>query len=132
MPMTTACVATVVEPIHWSLKDMISIPNSALCALVTAAALVTPLALAQDKTAATAGNQKQAGIDEIDCRTLLRLSGEERSYTILYLHGYVSGRKGQAPLPAQQLALATDIVIDQCIDRPWDKLLPVFERVRAN
>ncbi len=111
---------------------MISIPKTALGALVAAAALVTPLALAQDKTAAPGANQKQAGIDELDCRTLLRLGGEERGFTILYLHGYVSGKKGQTLLPAQQLALATDKVIDHCIDRPGDKLLAVFEKVRAN
>jgi hypothetical protein len=34
-------------------------------------------------------------------------------------------------LPVQELAEATDRIIDHCIERPGDKLLPVFERVRA-
>ena len=47
------------------------------------------------------------------------------------MHGFVSGKTGQTMLPAQALAEATDRVVDHCIDRPGDKLLSVFERVRA-
>ncbi len=105
---------------------------SGFCAFIAAAALAAPMALAQDKPAADAPAQKQMGIDELDCRTLLRLGGEERSFTILYLHGYVSGKRGQTLLPAQQLAQETDKVIDQCIDRPGDKILPLFDKVRGH
>ena len=111
---------------------MTAILKPALASLFAAATLVAPLAMAQDKTAATPQSQKQMGIDELDCRTLLRLSGEERSFTILYLHGYVSGKKGQTLLPAQQLAQQTDQVIDHCIDQPAAKLLPLFEKIRGN
>lgn len=111
---------------------MVSIQKPAVFALIASVAFASPMALAQDKTAAPAANQNQIGIDQLDCRALLRLSGEERSYTILYLHGFVSGKKGQTLITAQQLAVATDKVIDHCIDRPGDKLLPVFEKIRAN
>jgi hypothetical protein len=33
-------------------------------------------------------------------------------------------------LPTDELAAATDRVIDHCIDKPNDKLLPVFEQAR--
>ena len=110
---------------------MTAIFKPMLATLFAAATIASPLAMAQDKSAAVAQNQKQVGIDELDCRTLLRLSGDERGFTILYLHGYVSGKKGQILLPAQQLAQETDQVIDQCIDQPAAKLLPLFEKVRG-
>ena len=111
---------------------MIAIHKTTLCALIAVAAFASPMVMAQEKAAASASAQKQMGIDEIDCRTLLRLSGEERSFTILYLHGYISGKRGQTLLPAQQLAQETDKVIDQCIDRPGDKILPLFDKVRGH
>ncbi|MBP9906709.1 MAG: hypothetical protein KBF66_14200 [Rhodoferax sp.] len=111
---------------------MIETRKSGLWALMAAAALAAPMALAQDRAAANPPTPKQVGIDELDCRTLLRLGGEERSFTILYLHGYISGKRGQTLLPAQQLAQETDKVIDQCIDRPNDKLLPLFDKIRGN
>jgi hypothetical protein len=97
--------------------------------LLAAAALCLPMSLAQAQPAT--GMQKPLALDELDCRTLLRLGGEERAYTLLYLHGYVSGRRGQTVLPPQELAEATDRIVDDCIDRPGDKLLSVFEKVRA-
>jgi hypothetical protein len=74
---------------------------------------------------------RQTPIGELDCRTLLRLGGEERDFTILYLHGFVSGRVNLQLLPVKELAEATDRLIDRCIDRPSDKALSVLEQVRA-
>lgn len=74
---------------------------------------------------------REKGVDQLDCRTLMRLSGEERGYTLLYLHGFVSGRKGQLKLATSDLAEATDRIVDHCIDHPADKLLAVFERFRG-
>ena len=97
--------------------------------LLAAASLCLPMALAQAQSAT--GVQKSPVLDDLDCRTLLRLGGEERAYTLLYMHGFVSGKTGQTMLPAQALAEATDRIVDHCIDRPGDKLLSVFEKVRA-
>ena len=96
---------------------------------LAAASLCLPMALAQAQPAS--GSQKSPALDELDCRTLLRLGGEERAYTLLYMHGFVSGKTGQTTLPTQELAQATDRIVDHCIDRPGDKLLPVFEKARA-
>ena len=97
--------------------------------LLAAAALCLPIAPAQAQP--TTASQKPPALDELDCRTLLRLAGEERGYTLLYMHGFVSGKRGQTMLPTQELAEATDRIVDHCIDRPGDKLLPVFEKLRA-
>ena len=89
------------------------------------------LSPAQAQSSAPAAQGRQAAIGELDCRTLLRLSGDERDFTIIYFHGFVSGRSNLQVLPVQELAAATDQVIDRCIDKPGEKLLAVFEQVRG-
>lgn len=89
------------------------------------------LAPALAQTPPPAAQGKQVPISELDCRTLLRLGGEERDFTIIYFHGFVSGRSNLQVLPVQELAEATDKVIERCIDKPGDKLLAVFEQVRG-
>jgi hypothetical protein len=79
----------------------------------------------------TAAEPRQQALGELECRTLLRLSGEERDFTLLYLHGFVSGRANQQLLPVKDLAEATDRLLDHCIDRPSDKALVVLEQLRA-
>jgi hypothetical protein len=100
-----------------------------LCCLAGSFALP---AAAQTKAAVPAATAapKQPALNDMDCRTLLRLGGEERAFTILYMHGFISGKTNQLLLPADELAAATDRVIDHCIDKPNDKLLPVFEQAR--
>jgi hypothetical protein len=73
---------------------------------------------------------KDAGIDQLDCRTLLRLGGDERDYTLLYFHGFVSGKNNQTRLEVQDMAMVTDQVVEYCIDHPKENLLPVFEKYR--
>jgi hypothetical protein len=107
---------------------MISITKTRLLGLLAMAALSIQSgnSLAEsDKPAA-----KDASLDQLECRTLLRLSGDERAYTLLYLHGYVSGKLGQLHLDVQTMAEVTDRVVDHCIDHPSDKLLPVFQKQR--
>jgi hypothetical protein len=104
------------------------IPHHAAACLV-AALLCAPAAIAQDKREAAPARQQ--AIDELDCRTLLRLGGEERGYTLVYLHGFVSGRRAQLRLAPEALAEATDRIVDHCIDHPGDRLLAVFERFRG-
>ncbi len=105
------------------------------CALAFATLAPTALAqsgapAAQPASQASKSTPKQPGIDALDCRTLLRLGGEERAYTLLYYHGFVSGRLNQMDLPTDVMAAATDKIIEQCIDKPGDKVLAVFEQVR--
>ena len=97
--------------------------------------ILAALAFSLTAHAALADNAPQvearnAGLDQLDCRTLLRISGDDRSYTLLYLHGFVSGKTGQLRLDVQTMSEVTDRVIDHCIDNPSDKLLPVFEKQR--
>lgn len=102
-----------------------------LVALAAGVALSAGLAPVFAQSAPPASQGKQASLGELDCRTLLRLGGDERDFTIIYFHGFVSGRNNVQLLPVQELAAATDQVIDRCIDKPGEKLLAVFEQVRG-
>ena len=98
------------------------------------AALASPLACTStwaQGTAPAAELQPQQAVGELDCRTLLRLSGQERDFAILYLQGFVSGRLNQQLLPVNELAQATDRLIDQCIDKPSGKVLALLEQIRS-
>jgi hypothetical protein len=95
-----------------------------------ACALIAGTAHAQTAASAPNAAAPQQGLNELDCRTLLRLSGDERDFTLLYLHGFVSGRNNQYLLPVQELATVTDRLIEHCIDRPADKALAVIEQLR--
>lgn len=84
-----------------------------------------------DKGSKADGPQRAASsLDNLDCRTLLRLSGDERAFTLLYLHGFVSGRRNQLTLSTDSMAETTDRIVEHCIDKPGDKLLAVFEQLR--
>ena len=102
-----------------------------LAALLAAFVFALPVCAARAQGTATPDAPRQAAIGELDCRTLLRLSGDERDFTILYLHGFVSGRINLQLLPVKDLAEATDRLIDRCIDKPAEKVLGVLEQVRA-
>jgi hypothetical protein len=109
-------------------REILTMATRSIQALVgVALAAVAFTVAAQTK----APPPKGPPLDQLDCRTLLRLDGDERAYTLLYYHGFVSGRQNLLLLPAEQLAEATDRIIDRCIDRPNDKVLAVFEQVRA-
>lgn len=65
-----------------------------------------------------------------DCRTLLRMSGSERDFTLVFYHGFMSGKKNDTNFNGPELAKITDQIIDHCIDNPNDGLLKVFETMR--
>lgn len=99
--------------------------------LLTALAglLASTPTLAQGTTPAVEPRQQALG--DLECRTLLRLSGEERDFTVLYLHGFVSGRMNQMQPQVKGLSEATDKLIDRCIDKPSEKALVVLESLRG-
>jgi hypothetical protein len=102
-----------------------------LAVLAAAFVFALPISAARAQGAPAPDAPRQVAIGELDCRTLLRLGGEERDFTILYLHGFVSGRTNQQLLPVKDLAEATDRLIDRCIDKPAEKVLGVLEQVRG-
>src|SRR5512145_665945 len=89
---------------------------AAAALLLTLASGVPQAVVAQTKAVAptAASASKQPALNDLDCRTLLRLGGDERAYTILYMHGFISGKTNQLLLPADELAATTDKIVDHC------------------
>jgi hypothetical protein len=110
--------------------DTTTLRTLALTTLLAAAALAAPAVGAQPGQPVP-GAARVPALDELDCRALLRLGGDERGDTVGWLHGWVGGRRGLTQFPAREMAEATDRIVDHCIDEPDDKLLTVFERVRG-
>jgi len=65
-----------------------------------------------------------------DCRTLLKMSGTERDFTLVFYHGFMNGMKNDTIFNGPELSEATDQIIDHCIDNPNDGLLKVFQAKR--
>ena len=69
-------------------------------------------------------------LDATTCREILQYSGENRANTLIFMHGYINGKKGEIMIDAPALANATEQVINTCIDNPDRSLLSVMEEAR--
>lgn len=70
-------------------------------------------------------------IDSLSCADLLRADGDARSDLLVFMHGYVSGKRGEMSIDGPQLADVTDAIIEACIDSPKHSLLSMFEDQRS-
>ena len=86
--------------------------------------LMLPLIAAVPGGASAADNTKS--VTDLDCKSVMRLDGEDRTATIAFLHGYIAGQKGQKVIDITKLSEATDKLIDDCLDHPTDKALTVL------
>lgn len=66
----------------------------------------------------------------LSCRELLKTDGEERANLMIFMHGFMSGKKGNLTINGPALAEASDKIIDGCIDNPKEKLITLFEKNR--
>jgi hypothetical protein len=80
---------------------------------------------------ANQGEADNIQIDNLTCREMLKMDGDERKFTLIFLHGFVSGKKSDLLFDGSALADATDVILDNCIDSPDDSLLAVFEKARS-
>lgn len=64
------------------------------------------------------------------CRQLLKSSGDERTNSLIFMHGYISGKKGETQIDAPALTNITEQAIDTCIDNPDRSAFEVLEEVR--
>jgi len=93
-------------------------------------AAVATAALAALSAAADADDET-VNIEQISCREMLKMEGEERDLTLIFMHGFVSGEKAAPELDETELSDATETILDTCIDNPGDSVLSVFHKVRG-
>jgi hypothetical protein len=70
-------------------------------------------------------------LKSISCRRLLKLNDSDKEATLVFFHGYMSGKKSELTVDVPALSEVSDKVIDHCIDNPNDFLLTVFEEYRG-
>lgn len=66
----------------------------------------------------------------LDCRSVLKMAGDDRADVLLFFHGYLSGLKKEGVVSVNALATSTDTILDHCIDHPADSLLTAFNDAR--
>ncbi|MBR8826715.1 MAG: hypothetical protein DSM107014_02230 [Gomphosphaeria aponina SAG 52.96 = DSM 107014] len=78
--------------------------------------------------AAYAQDDTQFELTSVDCRTLLKMPDEEEEYTMVFYHGYITGKNNQTMVDGAALAEITDQVIDYCINNPDSTVMSGFEQ----
>jgi len=63
------------------------------------------------------------------CKDVMRLSGSERDFALVWLHAYTLGKKGKTKYVVADLAEITDQYLDYCLDHPNENALKSFEKL---
>lgn len=90
------------------------------------------LSLGITRAKAFAQSPSKTNIQEITCRTLLKMDGDEEEFTLIFFHGFMSGRNNQLIVDAPDLTKTTDRILDYCINNPNASLLKAFELYRPS
>ena len=98
--------------------------------LLLSAIAVTTASLPARTQEAEAESPDTPSLDATTCREILQSSGENRTNSLIFMHGYISGKKGELVIDAPALANVTEQVINTCIDNPDRNVLSVMEEVR--
>lgn len=77
-----------------------------------------------------ANEDDSVDLKALTCRQLLLTDGEERANLMIFMHGFMSGKKNNMIIDAPALTKVTDKIVNSCIDSPNSKLLGVFEKNR--
>ena len=84
-------------------------------------------AMAEESASVATG---EFNLKSLTCRDALKMPRTESRDTVLFFHGFVSGKKNEMIFNADKLAEATDRIVDGCIDNPDTSLLEMFEKNR--
>ncbi len=69
-------------------------------------------------------------LQAMTCREFLKTDSEESENIAIFLHGYMSGVAGARTVNGPELAIASDRIVDDCIDNPEAALFSTFEANR--
>lgn len=84
-------------------------------------AATTAPAAAQEETATR-------DINDITCRDVIRMSGDDRDIAIAFLHGYILGDGESTEFVVEELYLATDLFIEYCLDNTDDAAVEALRK----
>ncbi len=87
---------------------------------------IVALALAIAIAAPASAQEDKRNVADVECKAVMRLNDRERENTIVFLHGYLAGKKGELVIDVAKLSAATDKFIDHCLDNPKDKAVEVM------
>jgi hypothetical protein len=76
-------------------------------------------------------NNSMVDLKSITCRSLLKLDDSDKEATMIFFHGYMSGKKGESMINVPNLAEISDQIIDHCINQPDETLLNMFEKHKS-
>lgn len=94
---------------------------------ISVGGLINPV---QAQSSQEADDTDMVDLQNLACRELLRAEGEQRGNLMIFMHGFMSGKKGEMTIDAPTLAEASNTIIETCIDNPDSKLMNVFEQNR--
>ncbi len=94
--------------------------------------MATALILFLPKIETTAQEQESVVLDiqTIDCRTMLKMDDEEREFTLIFFHGFKSGKTSNVIFNGPEFLAATNSIMDFCIDNPAQSLMKAFDEKR--
>jgi hypothetical protein len=76
---------------------------------------------------AYAQEQKIIELKAINCREVLKMEGKERELTLVFFHGFFTGKNNEMTINIDSLKNKTDKILDYCINNPNDSLIRAFE-----
>ncbi|WP_407635141.1 HdeA/HdeB family chaperone [Thiocapsa marina] len=71
----------------------------------------------------------QKDLEELACKDVMRLSGNQREYALAFVHGDRLVKMNTTQYEIEVLAAMTDQYIDHCLDNPKDNALATFEKI---
>jgi hypothetical protein len=78
---------------------------------------------------ALAQEPAEVEIEKVTCRDLMLMFDDQES-TLVYYHGFISGKKGEMLYKEKELIDATSKIIEYCVDNPTSTVLSAFEKFR--
>ena len=68
---------------------------------------------------------------QVTCQSVSKMSDQDRANTLIFFHGYMSGKNRERLVDVAQLTTITGKIADTCNARPETPLMQVFTQFRS-
>ncbi|MBV8884874.1 MAG: hypothetical protein JO235_12890 [Chroococcidiopsidaceae cyanobacterium CP_BM_RX_35] len=79
----------------------------------------------------TRPNTSTVDLAQVTCQSVLKMSNEDRAYTLIFFHGYISGKNNERLVDTAELTAITGKIADACNAHPETPLMQVFTQFRS-